>query len=134
MQEASAESRLVACHLDEPASRLEQRARATRQARLESLTRRVLPHPAIPVEIVDGSARVLLGGHAPRVRLVVRDRSAMKRLLIERASMMAFALAYARGVLDIDGDVLDAVRLKDSFRRPTSLGSRIDALVAVLRW
>jgi hypothetical protein len=105
------------------------------EGRFASLVRRVMPNPAVPVEIADGPRRVRVGAGEPRVRLVVRDRAALKRRLLRLSPLVGFALAFAEGALDVEGDILEAARLKDNFpQRRLSLLERIGIALELLRW
>jgi hypothetical protein len=105
------------------------------ERRLAALVARVMPEGAVPVEIADGPARVRVGAGEPRVRILVRDRGALKRLLLRRAPLVAFALAYADGALDVEGDILEVARLKRNFpAHRLSLGERLAVALALLRW
>lgn len=128
MHSLGAESRLLPAAA--PASRWA--GRPNRQQRLQALVAHVMPHPAIPCEIVDGEARVRVGVDAPRVRLIVRDRARLKWLLLRQEPLLAFAIAFAECALDLEGDIFDAVRLKDNF--PPSAPGVCQAAWHVLRW
>lgn len=103
--------------------------------RLEALVQRIMPNGRVPVEIADGLARTRVGAGEPRVRIRIKDRAAVRRLLFRRTPLVALALAYAEGALDIDGDILEAARLKDNFpQRALTLRERLGIAVRLLRW
>lgn len=105
------------------------------ELRLRTVVSRIMPRPDVPLELADGPASVRIGPGEPRVRLIVRDRRALKKLLLRHQPLVAFALAYADGALDVDGDVLDLARIKGNFAQPP-LGfvERLRIAWAVLRW
>jgi cyclopropane-fatty-acyl-phospholipid synthase len=53
-------------------------------------------------------------GRAPAFTLVLRDPELLRRLVIERSPIL-LADAYFRGILDVEGDLYSALRLKDHF-------------------
>ena len=103
--------------------------------RFESLVRRLMPHDAFPVEVCCGGARVRIGAEEPMVRLVIRDRAALRRHLFRCAPLVALALAYADGALDIEGDILLAARIKDNMpQRGLTPWERLRVALELWRW
>ncbi|HVY61040.1 MAG TPA: hypothetical protein VHF22_05270 [Planctomycetota bacterium] len=103
--------------------------------RLEELISLIMPAPVVPFEVACGDDRVRLGPGEPRVRLLVRDRAALKRHLLRRSPLVALALAFADGALDIDGDIFEAARLKDNFAQaPPGLAGRLRLALRILLW
>jgi cyclopropane-fatty-acyl-phospholipid synthase len=56
-----------------------------------------------------------VGGAVPAFTLVVRDPSVLRRLVLRRSSLL-LADAYFRGLLDFEGDLYAAIRLKHHFQ------------------
>jgi hypothetical protein len=106
-----------------------------RGARLAALLSRIMPRPVVPFEIDDGFERLRLGPGEPRVRLLIRDRLSFKAHLLRRTPLIAFALAYAEGALDIDGDIFEVARLKENFAAaPLGIAARLRLALDLFLW
>ena len=77
--------------------------------------RRLLKGFEVPaaVRLWDGTLHPI-DARAPAFTLVLRDPALLRRLVVERSPLL-LADAYFRGVLDIEGDLYSALRLKQHF-------------------
>jgi cyclopropane-fatty-acyl-phospholipid synthase len=69
----------------------------------------------VALRLWDGIVRPPLAG-TPRFTLVLRDPALLRRLVID-GSPLLLAEGYFRGLIDIEGDLYSALRLKDHFER-----------------
>ena len=68
-------------------------------------------HGSISLRLWNGASYVV-GQTAPLFTLVVRDPTVLRRLVFSKHSPIALADAYFRGLLDVEGDLYAALRLK----------------------
>lgn len=68
-------------------------------------------------------AHYVVGQTAPMFTLIVRDPTVLRRLVFSKRSPIALADAYFRGLLDVEGDLYAALRLKPHLQK-LSLSTR----------
>ncbi|MDO8774027.1 MAG: cyclopropane-fatty-acyl-phospholipid synthase family protein [Burkholderiaceae bacterium] len=85
-------------------------------------------HGSVSLRLWNG-ASYAVGQTAPLFTLVVRDPTVLRRLVFSKRNPIALADAYFRGLLDVEGDLYAALRLKTHFQKLTLTTRERAALV-----